>query len=91
MSEINNTRIFQNTIFLYVRMLFIMCIGLYTVRAILHILGEVDYGIYNVVGSFVAMFSFVNSSLATASQRYFSIELVNKDKEALNKQFCLQV
>lgn len=72
-------------------MLFIMCIGLYTVRAILHILGEVDYGIYNVVGSFVAMFSFVNSSLATASQRYFSIELVNKDKEALNKQFCLNI
>ena len=68
-----------------------MCVGLYTVREILHILGVVDYGIYNVVGSFVAMFSFLNSTLATSSQRFFSIELVNKDKEALNRQFCLNI
>ncbi|WP_155949387.1 lipopolysaccharide biosynthesis protein [Prevotella sp. MA2016] len=68
-----------------------MGIGLYTVRAILDLLGVVDYGIYNVVGGVVAMFSFVNGTLATSSQRYFSIELAKGDLNRLNKWFCLNI
>ena len=49
-NAINNKRIAKNTIFLYIRMIVVMGIGLYTVRAILDLLGVVDYGIYNVVG-----------------------------------------
>ena len=49
----NNKRIAKNTLLLYVRMLFMMVIGLYTSRVILDKLGEVDFGIYNVVGGFV--------------------------------------
>lgn len=48
-------------------------------RAILNILGVVDYGIYNVVGGVVMMFSFLNGTLSTSSQRYFSIELAKGD------------
>ena len=90
-STINHKRIAKNTVFLYIRMIVVMGIGLYTVRAILDLLGVVDYGIYNVVGGVVAMFSFVNGTLATSSQRYFSIELAKGDLNRLNKWFCLNI
>ena len=76
-SSVNNKQIAKNTLFLYLRMLVVMGVGLYTVRAILHLLGVVDYGIYNVVGGVVGMFAFLNSTLATSSQRYFSIDSIN--------------
>ena len=66
-----------------------MAIGLYTVRAILDILGVIDYGIYNVVGGVVTLFSFMNRTLSTSSQRYFSIELAHDNKKRLNQLFCL--
>ena len=72
-------------------MLFVMAVGLYTVRAILDILGVVDYGLYNVVGGVVTMFAFMNRTLSTSSQRYFSIELARGDKERLSKWFCLNI
>ena len=56
----NNTqRIAQNTIVLYIRQIFILVISLYTVRITLNILGATDYGIYNVVGGVVVLFSFI--------------------------------
>ena len=91
MSSVNNKRLAKNTLYLYLRMLFVMGISLYTVRAILDILGVVDYGIYNVVGGVVTMFAFMNRTLSTSSQRYFSIELARGDKERLNKWFCLNI
>lgn len=91
MSSVNNKRIAKNTIYLYLRMLFVMAVGLYTVRAILDILGVVNYGLYNVVGGVVTMFAFMNRSLSTSSQRYFSIELARGDKEKLSKWFCLNI
>ena len=90
-NTVNNKRIAKNTLFLYVRMLVVMAVGLYTVRAILDLLGVVDYGIYNVVGGVVSMFSFLNSTLATSSQRYFSIELGKGDMKRLNQWFCLNI
>ena len=91
MSSVNNKRIAKNTIYLYLRMLFVMAISLYTVRAILDILGVVDYGIYNVVGGVVTMFAFMNKTLSTSSQRYFSIELARGDNVRLSKWFCLNI
>lgn len=91
MSSVNNKRIAKNTFYLYLRMLLVMAISLYTVRAILDILGVVDYGIYNVVGGVVTMFAFMNRTLSTSSQRYFSIELARGDIERLSKWFCLNI
>lgn len=51
----NNKRIVRNTAALYVRMLLMMAISLYTSRVVLQTLGVVDYGIYNVVGGVVTM------------------------------------
>lgn len=90
-SNINNKRIAKNTVFLYIRMIVVLAIGLYTVRAVLDILGATDYGIYNVIGGVVGMFSFLNGTLTTASQRYFSIELAKNNTTRLNEWFCLNI
>lgn len=71
----NNKRIAKNTLLLYVRMLFMMVIGLYTSRVILDKLGEVDFGIYNVVGGFVTMFAVISGAMASATQRFLSFEI----------------
>lgn len=72
-------------------MLFVMAVNLFSVRAILDILGVVDYGIYNVVGGVVGMFSFLSGTLATSSQRYFSVALASKDFVKLKCQFRLNI
>lgn len=68
-------RILKNTLFLYVRMLFIMFVTFFTSRVILHNLGIIDYGIQNVVGGLATMFVFFRSALANVTQRCLSIEL----------------
>ena len=65
----NNKRIAKNTLLLYIRMLFIMVVSLYTSRIVLATLGISDYGIYNVVGGIVIMLSFLNGAMSSATQR----------------------
>ena len=79
----SNRRIAKNTLILYLRMIFILCVGLYTSRIVLNTLGVEDYGIYNVVGGFVAFFSFLNGAMATATQRFITFELA---KGNINRQ-----
>lgn len=83
----DNKKIAKNTMFLYFRMFLIMGVSLYTSRIILQSLGVEDYGIYNVVGGIVTMFSFLNGSLGAATSRYITFELGRKDYEKLNKIF----
>lgn len=87
MSSNNNKKIARNTIFLYCRMLFLTAISLYTVRITLKILGVVDYGIYNVVGSLVGSLSFLTGTLTSATQRFLSFHLGRRDFGAYNKTF----
>ena len=84
----NNRRIAKNTLLLYVRMLFLMLVNLYTSRVILRILGVDDYGIYNAVGGIVLMLSFLNSALSNGSSRFITYELGKKDSSCLNIIFC---
>ena len=65
-------RIAQNTIMLYIRMLLIIVVTLYTSRIILNTLGVEDYGIYNVVSGVIVMLSFLNSSLGGAGARFIA-------------------
>lgn len=83
----DNKRIAKNTMFLYFRMFLIMGVSLYTSRVVLRTLGVEDYGIYNVVGGIVTMFSFLNGSLGAATSRYITFELGRRDFEKLNKTF----
>ena len=71
----NNKRIAKNTLLLYVRMLFMMAISLYTSRVILSTLGVEDYGIQNVVGGVVAMFSVLSGSMSSSISRFITFEL----------------
>ncbi len=87
--ESSNKRIAKNTLLLYFRMLLMMGISLYTVRIILDTLGPVDYGLYNVVGGVVTMFAFLSSTMASASQRFFSFELGRNDFVQLKKTFSM--
>lgn len=73
----DNKRIAKNTLALYLRMIFILCVGLFTSRVVLNALGIEDYGIYNVVGGFVTMFTFLNGAMATATQRFITFDLAN--------------
>lgn len=71
----NNKRIAKNTLFLYFRQLLVMAVSLYTVRVVLAELGAEDYGIYNVVGGFVAMFSIISGSMTSAVNRFITVEI----------------
>jgi O-antigen/teichoic acid export membrane protein len=68
-------------------MIVIILISLYTVRAVLNALGPSDYGIYNVVGGFVALIIFFNGTISNATQRFLTFELGHGDKEKLAKTF----
>lgn len=83
----NNKRIAKNTLLLYFRMLLLMVISLYTSRVILNALGVEDYGIYNVVGGVVTMFSMLSGSLTAAIQRFLNFELGTGNIEKLKKIF----
>ena len=87
----NNKRIAKNTLLLYFRMLFLMAVSLYTSRVVLNALGVEDFGIYNVVGGVVAMFSVLSGSLSTAISRFITYELGKGNKENLNKIFSSAV
>lgn len=78
-SSINNKRIAKNTLFLYFRQILVMIVSLYTVRVVLEALGEEDYGIYNAVGGFVAMFSILSGALSVAIGRFITYEMGQPD------------
>lgn len=81
------TTIANNTLLLYVRMLVTMGVGLYTSRVILNSLGISDYGIYNVVGGVVTMFSFLTGSLSTAVSRFLTYSLGKQNINDLRTVF----
>lgn len=87
----NNKRIAKNTMLLYCRMLLLMVVSLYTSRVTLAALGVEDYGIYNVVGGVVAMFSMLSGSLSAAISRFITFELGRGDKERLKTVFSTSV
>ncbi len=83
----NSKRIAKNTAMLYVRMLVLMIVSLYTSRVVLNALGVEDFGIYNVVAGFVSILAFFTSSLSNASQRYLSIGLGKGDIDETRTAF----
>ena len=90
-SSSNNKRIAKNTLLLYIRMLFLMVVSLYTSRVVLNALGVEDFGIYNVVGGVVAMFSMLSGSLSAAITRFITYELGTGNRENLKEIFSSAV
>ncbi len=88
MATSRNKRIAKNTVFLYVRMLLIMVVTLYTSRIVLKVLGVEGFGLYNIVGSVVILFSFLRGSIVTAIQRYLNYYLGRYDGKKVGMTFC---
>ena len=87
----NNKRIAKNTLLLYIRMLFTMGVSLFTSRVILQALGVEDYGIYNAVGGFVAMFAVISNSLSAAISRFITFELGKGETSRIKEVFSTSV
>lgn len=83
----NNKRIAQNTIFLYIRMIVVLFVSIYTTRVVLNVLGVVDFGVYNVVCGFVAMFSFFNASMSNGIQRFYNYEAGSNNSQNITKVY----
>ena len=87
----NNKRIAKNTSFMFLRMLLVLVVGLYTSRVILRTLGVEDFGIYNVVGSVVVLFTFLQQALTNATSRYITYAIGENDKINTNTTFIMAV
>ncbi len=83
----SGNRIILNTLILYVKMVLSILLGLFSTRLVLKALGVEDYGIYNLVAGVVSMLSFLNTSLATSTQRFLSISLGKNNKVLLSEVF----
>lgn len=83
----SNNRIAKNTLFLYIRMAFVLLVSLYTTRVVLHSLGASDYGIFNVVCGFVTLFGFLNTSMTNAIQRFYNYEIGKNDGKDLTRVY----
>lgn len=86
-----NNRIVKNTLFLYIRMGFVLLISLYTTRVVLNVLGVDDYGIYNVVCGFVSLFSIFNTSFSTSINRYYNYELGQQSSDGVTRVYSTSV
>ena len=87
----NTKRIAKNATLLYIRMMVVMIINLYTVRLVLNALGVVNYGIYDVVAGVIYMLSSVSSVLSTATLRYYSYSIGGKKNERFQNVFSTSI
>lgn len=76
-------------------MILLMAISLYTSRIILKILGVEDFGIYNIVGSIIVLFSFINNALSGASRRYLNCNInvtsISQQKNVFSTAFTAHI
>lgn len=90
----NNSRsktVAKNTGIMFGRMILLMAIGLFTSREVLRILGVSDFGVYNLVGTIVVMFTFLQTALNNATSRYITYDLGKGDSSRLSKTFSMSV
>ena len=72
---------------LYIRMILIMLVSLYTSRVILKALGVENFGLYNVVGGVVVLFTFINNAMVNSTQRFLNFEIGRNNHEEAQKVF----
>lgn len=80
-------RVALNTAILYARMLLTMGISLYATRVVLKALGSTDFGIFNLIAGIILMLSFLNTTMATSTQRYLSYYQGKEDLAMQKKVF----
>lgn len=87
----DNNRVLKNSVYIYLRLGVVMFIALYSTRILLHSLGVVDYGIYNVVCGFVSMFGFINISMSNGIQRFYNYTLGKEGDKQLSDVYSAAV
>ena len=87
MPETSSTKIARNTAFLYMRMLVVMLINIFSVRYVLRGLGVVDYGVFNVVAGLVTMFASLSSIVSSATLRFHAYAIGEGDNEKVSDVF----
>ena len=90
-NEYKAKRVVKNTVILYFRLILLMGIHLYVSRVVLNALGVEDFGVYNVVGGIVALFSILSGSLSAATSRFIAFELGKKNGSRLKEIFSVSV
>lgn len=83
----NNKRIAKNTLLLYFRMLLTMAVSLLYEPCGIEYIGGRRFGIYNLVGGVVAMFSVISGSLSSAISRFITYELGKGNRQRLKVIF----
>lgn len=68
-----------------------MAVSLYTSRVVLNTLGVEDFGVYNLVGGIVVLFSFINSGMTAATQRFLNFEMSKNSDEAVRRVFSVSM
>lgn len=82
---VNTKRIVKNSLWLYLRMLVVTIVALYTSRVVLQVLGVDDFGIYNVTGSLVAFFSVLTTTMSSSTQRFLNIKKGENDINGMKR------
>jgi O-antigen/teichoic acid export membrane protein len=72
-------------------MILVLVVSLYTTRVVLQALGVVDYGINNVVGGFVSMFGFLNTSMSNGTQRFYNYKKGTEGEDSLTKVYTVSL
>lgn len=88
--DVANKRIAKNTVYMYIRLVTMMVVGLYISRLALEILGVSDYGLFAVVGGVLGIFTFISGSLASATSRFFNVEMGKVDGD-VNASFNINL
>lgn len=88
---VDNKKIAKNTVALYIRMLLLMVVSFYTSRVILDVLGVDDYGIYNLIGGFITLFSFISGAVVASLQRFFNVALGQNDEVQYKKLYSMSI
>lgn len=89
MPVVDQKKIAKNTALLYVRMIVVLAVGLYSSRVVIRELGDTDFGLFTSVGSIVAMFSFISNTMANACQRFFAYAMGRNDYEEVKRVFSM--
>ena len=91
MASSKSKTITKNSISLYIRMLVLMLIGLYTSRVVLDVLGVEDFGIYNLVAGIILMSNFLSNALTLSTNRFLAFNIGRKDLQELHTTFVMSV
>ena len=86
-TSFKGVRIAKNAMLLYVRMLVLLLVGLFTSRVVLSALGVEDFGVYTAVAGVVVLFNVVTISVSSAISRYMAFELGRGDWDRLKRVF----